>query len=355
VLVTGANGYLGSWCCQKALEAGFTVVGTVRDPDGPKAAFLKEAVQGESSKLSTLASTKLNIVRADLLDSIEAWQTIFLEHNVKYVMHTASPTTTVEPNDPNDILRPAVDGTSTIMQAAISCGVSRVVMTSSGAAVWDPITEGKVYTHTDWSDPDKQTSTYFRSKTLAERTAWDAIHGTGTELCTVIPYMILGPTLFNDASLLGNSDSLRFAASIATGDVSAVPDMTAGVCDVRDVAQVHVRALTEPDAAGKRFICCTQTIKMKELQAKLAKAAGRSEAAVMPACIFGCVALCSSDARMVKDRLGKSWEVDASQTKEVLKLQFTPFDGTVRSIIDDFVTLQLITASAENDEVQRVP
>lgn len=345
VLITGVSGYVGSWCCQKALEAGFQVIGSARDPQSPECGFLQDAMQSKSSKLSSKAAFNLKLVKADLHSSHEVWDQIFKDNpSIKYVLHTASPPTATEP-------KAAFEGMMSVLKAAITNSVRRVVLTSSQSAVLDPITHGKVYTAADWSDPDNQ-DRYSKVKTLVEKAAWNIMKESSTELCTVIPLTIMGPTLYKDDSLLDANDTCAFAKRMVMGQVGALPNTTAGIVDVRDVAKVHLKAMTMPDAPGKRFICCSETLWMKDVQAKFAKAAGVAEAGIMPCCIFCCLAPCVPEARMIDNKLDKSFRVDTTETRNVLELNFVPIQHTVLAMVDDFVALGVITKS-DDDDVQQ--
>merc|ERR1712194_74916 len=177
VLITGVSGYVGSWCANAALEAGYTVIGTVRDPDNAKCAFLQDAIAGKPGKMSSKAAARLRLVSADLLAGDQYWNELFDKEKPDFVLHTASPYFAKAPADENDYIRPAVEGTNSVMRAAVAHGVNRVVLTSSVAAIWDPLVDGHCYSKSDWSDTGCQ-SAYGKSKTMAERAAWEAVKGT---------------------------------------------------------------------------------------------------------------------------------------------------------------------------------
>jgi len=344
VLITGVTGYVGSWCMQKSLEAGHTVIGTVRDPESKKCAFLKEAMEGVSKKISSKAKTNLRLVKADLLSGEEAWDKIFADYpEIEFVLHTASPYFATEPKDPNDYIKPAVEGTTCVVKAAVKHNVKRVVVTSSVAAVWDPLQDGKTYTPADWSDPALQGS-YGKSKTLAEKAAWRSVEGSQTELCTVNPMFIVGPTLYSDASLIGGFESGALITKICTGKMSLTPKMMMGITDVRDVATVHVQALACPAAAGKRFLCTNKPEWFSEVQAKFATPAGVRSASNLPSCCFCFLQICLPEAKAMKKNLGKRYDVDARQTNEVLNFQFIPEEETAREMVEDLVVLGVLKA-----------
>jgi dihydroflavonol-4-reductase len=338
VLITGVSGYVGSWCMQKCLEANYKVIGTVRDPDSKKCDFLKEAIAGKSSKVTGKASESLTLVKADLLDGEAAWDKVFQDHpDIKYVMHTASPFFAKEPKNPEDMLKPAIEGTTNVVNAAVSARVKRIVVTSSVAAIMDPIIDGKNYTAQDWSDPELQ-STYSKSKTLAEKKARECVGGSGTELCTVNPSFVLGPTLYSDSSLISGFESGNVVTKMVTGNMGAVPKMWFGVCDVRDVAEAHLRALTTGPPGG-RYMVSNKNMIMKSLQGQFATLAGVKPASEVPSCCFSCLALFLPEAKGLKKALDKKWDVDASETNKVLEFQFIEEGTTIKDMVEDFKQL----------------
>jgi len=339
VLITGVSGYLGSWCMQKCLEAGFFVVGTVRDPDSSKCAFLKEAIEGKSQKITEKAKTNLKLVKADLLSGDDVWDRVFKENDgIEYVLHTASPFFGTEPENPDDMLKPAIHGTTCVVKAAVNNGVKRIVVTSSFFAIWEPVIDGKTYTPADWSDPDVQ-ATYGKSKTLAEKAAWEAVKGSKTELSVVNPMFITGPTLYTDKSPISGFESGSIVTKICTGNLGMVPNIMMALTDVRDVAKAHLFAMTKPGAGGKRFICSKEPHWFQEIQSKFARVAGVKAAGKVPSCCFGCLVLCLPEAKGVKKGLDKSFKVDAKQTEDTLGFKFRDEAVTVQEMCDDFARL----------------
>jgi nucleoside-diphosphate-sugar epimerase len=194
VLVTGGSGYLGSWCLIELLRRGYTVRTTVRDLT--READVRVAISAEVD-----AGDRLTFFAADLLDDA-GWAEATA--GCDYVLHVASPFPPAQPKDPDDLIVPARDGTLRVLGASLDAGVKRIVLTSSVAAITggsgptpDPLTEE------DWSDPDNpKLSPYARSKTIAERAAWDfmADRGATERLATINPGAILGPVLSPDRS-----------------------------------------------------------------------------------------------------------------------------------------------------------
>ncbi|WP_182875383.1 NAD-dependent epimerase/dehydratase family protein [Microbispora sp. H10670] len=168
------------------------------------------------------------------------------------VHHVASPIPVVQPEDPDELIVPARDGALRVLRAARDAGVRRVVLTSSFAAVGYTPKPGAEFNEDDWTDPDMPgLAPYPRSKTIAERAAWDWTkrEGGDTELVVVNPTAILGPTLTT-----GLRSSTQLVKAMLDGSMSVAPRQRFGVVDVRDVADLHIRAMAAPEAAGKRFL-----------------------------------------------------------------------------------------------------
>jgi dihydroflavonol-4-reductase len=168
------------------------------------------------------------------------------------VHHVASPIPPVQPDDPDELIVPAREGTLRVLRAARDAGARRVVLTSSFAAIGYTPKPGAEYTEADWTDPDTPgLPPYPRSKAVAERAAWDFMQreGGGTELTVVNPTFILGPTLIPEPV-----SSLLLVKAMLDGTLTVVRRQRFGVADVRDVADLHIRAMAAPDAAGKRFL-----------------------------------------------------------------------------------------------------
>jgi nucleoside-diphosphate-sugar epimerase len=199
------------------------------------------------SRRSGLSEPTLEVVAAELTVD-QGWAAAAA--GCEEVHHTASPM--VQSDDPGEVIVPARDGTLRVLQAARDAGVRRVVLTSSFAAIGYSPKPGAEYTEADWTDPDMPgLAAYPRSKTIAERTAWDFIEHEGgdTELAVVNPTFILGPGLTRQAR-----SSLQLTKAMLDGTMPVVRRQRFGVADVRDVADLHIRAMAAPEAAGKRFL-----------------------------------------------------------------------------------------------------
>ena len=241
VLVTGGNGFVATWCIVRALEQGFDVRTTVRS--GSKEPRLRSILAGAVD-----AGDRLEVVTADLT-SDSGWSDAVA--GCTYVLHVASPM--IATRRPDEVIRPAVEGVHRVLRAARDGGVRRVVYTSScGAIYYGHPAQTEPFDETSWTNLEASNmSLYVRSKTLAERAAWDfiAAEGGSLELATVNPTGIFGPALDPE-----NASSLDLIRRLLKGSPPATPNLWFGVIDVRDVADLHLRAMTNPDAAGQRYI-----------------------------------------------------------------------------------------------------
>ena len=244
VLVTGGSGFVAGYCIAQLLNDGWSVRTTVRSVAKSKA--VRATIGGIGAK-----APEIEFVEADL-NSDAGWDTAAV--GAHYAMQVASPVPVTDPKNDDDLVRPARDGTLRVLKAARDARIKRVVMTSSISAI---ICGGGVreqpFTEEDWTDETnrRDTSPYDRAKTLAERAAWAwlAAEGGGLELVTVNPSLVLGPVLGSDYSA-----SIEFVKKLLDGSIPALPRFGFNVVDVRDVARLHVLAMTTPEAAGQRFI-----------------------------------------------------------------------------------------------------
>ncbi|MFI5691233.1 NAD-dependent epimerase/dehydratase family protein [Kribbella sp. NPDC051586] len=240
ILVTGGSGYLATHLIAQLLRDGQEVRTTVRSTS--RSAELRAAVRRGGAD-----DTGLEIVTADLM-SDDGWPRAV--EGCSEVHHVASPIPVTQPEDPDELIVPAREGTLRVLRAARDAGARRVVLTSSFAAVGYTPKPGAEFTEDDWTDPDTPgLAPYPRSKAIAERAAWDLMHGADTDLVVVNPTGIFGPTLTADLR-----SSTQLIKMMLDGTMTVAPRARFGVVDVRDVADLHVRAMSAPDAAGKRFL-----------------------------------------------------------------------------------------------------
>jgi nucleoside-diphosphate-sugar epimerase len=236
VLVTGGSGFIGAHCIKRLFEDGYRVRTTVR------------SLSREDEVRQMVGDGPLEVVTADLT-SDAGWPEAVA--GCAYVLHVASPFPLGQPKDEDELIVPAREGALRVLRAAREAGVQRVVLTSSFAAIgYGHGRADTVYDETVWTDVDAPGVTaYAKSKTLAERAAWDFVAEGGPELATVNPVAVLGPALGRDVST-----SIELVKRLLDGSMPGVPKTAFGIVDVRDVADLHVRAMTAPEAAGERFL-----------------------------------------------------------------------------------------------------
>jgi len=254
VLVTGGSGYVAGWCIAELLRRGYEVRTTVRDPGR------EQAVADAISSVADAAGPggRLSFAVADLTAD-DGWGAAL--KGVDYVLHVASP---LGGGTADAMIAAARDGTLRVLRAAVAARAKRVVMTSAANAASPSsyATEG-VTDETLWTDPDDPALIpYRRSKTLAERAAWDYMdgHAGPTELVTVLPGAVFGPILAT--STIG---SVAIIGRMVSGIMRAIPHIGLEIVDVRDLADVHIRAMTSPDAAGQRFLATGEFMWMAEM------------------------------------------------------------------------------------------
>src|SRR2546430_3406687 len=260
VLVTGGSGYIGGWCVAELLRRGYEVRTTVRDP---------RREQGVVDAVSSVADPggRLSFAVAGLTAG-DGWDAAV--KGVDYVLHVASP---LGGGTPDAMITAARDGTLRVLRAATAAGVKRVVMTSAANAASPSsyATEG-ITDETLWTDPDDPTLIpYRRSKTLAERAAWDFMgsHAGPAELVTVLPGAVFGPILTT-----GTIGSVGIIARMLSGKMHGIPRIGLEIVDVRDLVDIHIRAMTSPDAAGQRFLATGEFIPMAEMARVLREGIG---------------------------------------------------------------------------------
>ena len=318
VLLTGATGYIGQHCAAELLRQGFEVVGTIRSHS--KA----EATRTALAKAAPVE--RLSFVEADLL-SEKGWDAA--AQGCAYAMHVASPFVLAEPKDENDMIAPAVEGTRRVIAAAQRAGVKRLVLTSSTFAMIAGKDTGR-YGPDAWSDTGANIGAYARSKTLAERAAWEAAKGGKMELTVVAPGAVFGPSL--GAKLEGQSVALMSA--MIGGKMPMIPDLSMGMVDVRDVARLHVEAMKAEGAAGRRFIAASaEPISMATVAGVLRKAGyDKVPTRRAPTFLLKVMGLFDREARGMLPFLGRAAAFDVSATTDLLHWKPTPVETSLREM-----------------------
>jgi len=312
VLVTGGTGFLGSWCVATLLQRGYSVRTTVRD------LAREDDVRAAVANAGADARDGLTVVAADLNDDA-GWPEAAA--GCGYVLHVASPFPTSQPKDPDELIVPARDGALRVLRAALDAGAERIVLTSSVAAVRNggPPANGSAYTEDDWTDGDNTSLTpYTRSKTIAERAAWDLVaeRDATDRLAVINPGAIIGPALSDDTSF-----SLELIERLMKGSVPALPKLGFSLVDVRDVAELELLAMTSPDAGGKRFIAADTFLWMAEiaevLRNRLGDDADKVPTRVAPNLLIKAVAIFDSSVRSFTGDLGKRTEFSNQRARDL--------------------------------------
>ncbi|MDE0031619.1 MAG: aldehyde reductase [Deltaproteobacteria bacterium] len=327
VLVTGASGFIAKHVVLELLTAGYRVVGSVRSDsrrDEVRAAVRAHLPSGPD------LDERLRFVTLDLSRDT-GWQDAM--SGVDVLMHTASPLPMKQPRDENELVRPAVEGTLRALQAAHTAGIRRVVLTSSTAAVTHrpPGLEKDNFDESDWSDPSwTGMSPYTKSKTLAERAAWDFVENEAPDmqLTAINPCLVLGRPLDD---FYGTS--LRVVERLLRGKDPLLPKVGMGIVDVTDVARMHVRAMTAAGAPGKRLIGAAEFMWITEI-AEILKAAypeRRIPLRTAPDFLIRLAGLFDRSIRTIIPLLGRRQELDSSRARALLDMDFIPAAESVRA------------------------
>jgi dihydroflavonol-4-reductase len=329
VLVTGGSGFLGGWCVIELLRRRYSVRTTVRSLS--REAQVRAAVGSEVDP-----GDRLTVLAADLTGD-EGWAEAV--RGCDYVLHVASPFPPKQPKDPDELIVPAREGTLRVLRAGLDGGVRRVVVTSSVAAI--RLADGSAtrpLDERDWTDPDSPGLTpYVRSKTIAERAAWELVRERGEEdrLAVVNPGAIIGPVLNDDLSY-----SLQAVQRMLEG-VPGAPKLGFSVVDVRDVADLEIRAMTMPEAGGERFIATTQFLWMAEIGAVLRERLGERASKVptrtLPNVLVRGMALFDPGIRSVVGGLGKRTDLSSEKARTSLGWAPRPVEDTIAETGDSLI------------------
>jgi dihydroflavonol-4-reductase len=312
VLVTGGSGFVGGYCILALLGQGYRVRTTVRSAQ--REAGVRELLAAGGADPGPVEFAVAN------LTSDDGWPEAVA--GCQYVLHVASPFPARLPRREEDLIVPAREGTLRVLRAARDADVARVVLTSSFAAIGYTPKQG-VYTEADWTDPAGSISSYVRSKTLAERAAWDfmAAEGGGLELAVVNPTVVLGPVLGNQFST-----SASLVKRMLDGGMPAAPRVAWGLVDVRDVADLHVRAMVQPRAARQRYLAVAgPAMTIHEialvLRRELGAQARRAPARQLPDPVLRALALVVPDLRQLVPELGKVKQMSSEKARTELGWQ----------------------------------
>jgi nucleoside-diphosphate-sugar epimerase len=313
ILVTGGSGFIGSHCTLQLLAAGHQVRTTVRNlkREGDVRAMLKEGGATPGDRLSFIAAD---------LESDTGWPQAVA--GCEYVLHVASPFPSTIPKNEDELIVPAREGTLRVLRAARDAGVKRVVLTSSFAAIgYGQKPQETPFNETNWTDPNGDgVQPYAKSKTLAERAAWDFIarEGGGLELAVINPVGVFGPILGPDYST-----SILLVQRLMDGAMPGCPKLYFGLVDVRDVADLHIRATTHPAAKGERFLAVAGDFVSivdiaKVLKARMGAAAKRVPTRQLPNWLVRLASLRDPAVKQILPELGKMKNATNEKSRRVL-------------------------------------
>ena len=322
VLVTGGSGYIGSWCVVRLLGEGYNVRTTVRDLSR------ESSVRAAIGKVVD-SGNRLSFHQADL-NADAGWDAA--AEGCEYVLHVASPLGVVEPKDPEVLIKPAREGARRAISAATRAKAKRVVMTSSvSAASKNADAADSISDETVWTDlKQPKLSAYTQSKTLAERAAWDLIAQSGgsTTLATINPTLVVGPVMSRDFSA-----SVQVIQRLLSGKVPGLPRLGFNFVDVRDVADLHMRAMTAPEAAGQRFIAAGKFAWMADvavlLRERLGGAASKVPTRRVPSFVMRLASIFDKELGSVTPSLGKRHDFTSAKAQRLLGWRPRPMEETL--------------------------
>ncbi len=342
VLVTGGSGFIGSHCILQLLAAGHRVRTTVRTlpREADVRAMLKEGGAEPGASLS--------VVAADL-ERDAGWPEAVA--GCEYVLHVASPFPSAIPRHEEDLIAPAREGALRVLRVAREAGVRRVVLTSSFAAIgYGHKPRDTPFDESDWSDlSGDDVRPYVKSKALAERAAWDFIgrEGGPLELAVINPVGVFGPVLGPDYST-----SILFVQRLMDGAMPGCPRMCFGVVDVRDVADLHLRAMTHPAAKGERFLAVAGSFVWlrdiaRMLKDRMGGAARRVPSRQLPDWVVRLAALRDPSVQQILPELGKRKNATNEKARRVLAWEPRPVDECLVATAESLLRLGLLKDSRQ--------
>jgi nucleoside-diphosphate-sugar epimerase len=340
ILVTGGSGFVGSHCILQLLATGHHVRTTVRNlkREGDVRAMLKEGGAKPGDRLSFFAAD---------LENDAGWPQAVA--GCEYVLHVASPLPPNVPKHEDELIVPAREGTLRVLRAARDAGVKRVILTSSFAAIGYGHPPRKApFNETDWTDLNGDgVYAYVKSKTLAERAAWDFVanEAGSLELSVVNPVGVFGPVLGPDYST-----SILLVQRLMDGAVPGVPRLYFGVVDVRDVADLHIRAMSHPAAEGERFLAVAGDFMSmldiaKVLKSRMAASAKRVPTRELPNWLVRIAALRDPAVKLILPELGRPKNATNEKAKRLLAWEPRSNEDSIVATAESLVRLGLLKDS----------
>lgn len=322
VLVTGISGFVGQHCAVELLKKGYSVRGSVRSL--PKTDEVLNGIKKEIDPKGNLEFCELDLMKD------EGWDEAMKACD--FVLHIASPFVIKVPKDENELIKPAVEGTLRALKAAKKAGVKRVVLTSSVVAMLGDVNSSIKVNKDSWTNVNKKNATaYLKSKTLAERAAWEFINNQTTnnplELVVINPGPIYGPTLTGNLT----GETMDFFKKIISGKMPMLPKSSTVMSDVRDIANIHVQSLENEKANGKRFIVTTREPHSFQELAQILKSNSYDKVStkLAPNFLLKFLAIFNDELKGLLPFIGHTIEADISDTMETFNWQPIPIEKTV--------------------------
>lgn len=337
VLVTGGSGFIAGHCILQLLAAGHAVRTTVRSMTR------EPSVRATLAAAGVVAGDTLTFIAADL-ERDAGWAEAVVGCDA--VLHVASPFPATLPKHANELIVPARDGARRVLRASRDAGVRRVVLTSSFAAIgYGQPPRTTPFDETDWTRLDGGgVAPYTQSKTLAERAAWDfiAAEGGALELSVVNPVLVCGPVLGAD-----DATSILVVQKMLAGRVPACPRLSFGLVDVRDVADLHLRAMMNPAAGGERFLAVAgDFLSMLEiaivLRRRLGAAARKVPTRELPDWLVHAAALWDPAVRQILPELGKPKNATSAKARRVLGWEPRSAEEALVATAESLIRLGLV-------------
>ena len=330
VLVTGATGYIGLHCIHQLLNQGYAVNGSVRSPD--RKDEIINALKGHNT-----STEHLNIYTMNLTEDA-GWDKGMA--GCDYLLHVASPIS-LERTDEDYFVKPAIDGVNRALSFAKKHGVKKVVLTSSVAAIFDTMEKKDIYDESDWSDPDNpHISAYSKSKTLAERAAWDFLENENHpfELAVINPALVVGASISGD---IGESN--KAVAMVAGGKMPVAVPLMFGYVDVRDVAAAHILAMQTPASSGERFALVEKDLWYKDV-AKILRENGFNKAPTfgVPVWLAKILANFNKELKLTLPYLGRKRSIKNTKAKEILGWNPRPAEESILDIANQMKDLGML-------------
>lgn len=330
VLVTGSTGFIGLHCIHQLIEKGYSVNGTLRSKS-------REEEVRSSLKKANLSDANLNLYECDLM-SDDGWEKAI--DGCDYVLHIASPFINGLPDHEDDLIKPALTGTQRILKlSATNPQIKKIIITSSFAAVGDTFNGQTVFNESDWSDPNNnKISAYNKSKTLAEKSAWDFMESNPSFKLTVInPVGVIGPMLSDD---IGTSN--LFVKKILDGSTPGNPGLHIGFVDVRDVARAHVDSIKNEKSDNKRIILSKDEIWVSELSEILRNLGYKAPKRNIPKWLISVLSLFDKQLGGLIPMIGKVRNIESSIFSEVFDWELISIEESAKVTAEQLKSMNQI-------------